>query len=438
MGYDADHAMARGEVGRVGVSVGSLEDMERLFDGIPLDSVSTSMTINATASILLCLYLALAKKQGVPFNQLRGTIQNDVLKEYIARGTFIFPPQPSMRIVTDIIRYCSEHVPKWNPISISGYHIREAGSSAVQEVAFTLSNALAYSKAVTDTGMSFDNFGGQLSFFFAAHNNLVEEIAKFRAARRLWAKLTRDRLGAKVGRSSMLRFHVQTGGSTLTAQQPNNNIVRVTLQALAAVMGGCQSLHTNSKDEALALPTEESATLALRTQQILAEESGVANTVDPFGGSDVIEEATDRIEEEAEALMNDIDKMGGSVKAIERGFFQRAIAESAYQYQRRIESKEQTIVGLNAYQTEEAHTPPTLRVDPQLETRMQENLTQLRHRRDSRKATQALGRLGGAAQATDENIVPFILDAVESLATLGEISDTLRGVFGKYQPSNEI
>lgn len=437
MGFDADNSMARGEVGRVGVSISSIEDMEALFQEIPLDQVSTSMTINSTAAILLCLYLALAKKKGIPFSKLRGTIQNDILKEYIARGTYIYPPQSSLRIVTDLISYCAKEVPQWNAISISGYHIREAGSDAVQEVAFTLSNAVAYSNAVIQTGLSFDDFAGQVSFFFAAHNDFLEEIAKFRAARRLWASIAKNRFGAKKERSRHLRFHTQTAGSTLTAQQPNNNLVRVTLQALAAVLGGTQSLHTNSRDEALALPTELSAMLALRTQQIIGEETGAANTVDPVAGSYTVERETDRIESSARALMDEIERVGGSVKAIEKGFFQRAIAERAYQYQRQIEMKERKIVGVNAYSSEKVHAPVILKVDPKLEDRQRERLKTFRLKRDSKRVGQLLETLERTAKSKD-NLVPTILEAIETHATLGEIADTLRRAFGTYRPQDSL
>ncbi|HLG20954.1 MAG TPA: methylmalonyl-CoA mutase family protein [Bdellovibrionota bacterium] len=437
MGYDSDHPMALGEVGRVGVAISSVEDMETLLQGIPLDQVSTSMTINSTAAILLCFYLAIAKRRGLSFKSLRGTIQNDVLKEYIARGTFIFPPGPSLRIVTDLIAFCAKEVPQWNPISISGYHIREAGSDAVQEVAFTMANACAYADATIRRGLEFDEFAGQLSFFFAAHNDFIEEIAKFRAARRLWAKIARERFGAKEDRSMLLRFHVQTAGSTLTAQQPNNNLVRVTLQALAAILGGCQSLHTNSRDEALGLPTELSATLALRTQQILAEESGVANTIDPVGGSYAVEAETDRIEAAAKNRLDEIEGMGGSLRAIERGYFQKSIAERAYQYQQEIERKERGIVGVNVYTTDAIHPPPILRVDPVLEKRRKARLAKLRNERDTPRTERALLHLGEAARS-EENLVPFILTAVEALATLGEISDRLRTVFGQYHSPDAL
>ncbi len=433
MGFDSDHPMAQGEVGRVGVAISSLEDMETLFQGIPLSKVSTSMTINSTAAILLCFYLALAKKQGSSFFDLRGTIQNDVLKEYIARGTYIYTPSHSLRLVTDLIAYCSEHVPKWNPISISGYHIREAGSDAVQEVAFTLANAKEYSKSVLARGLSFDDFAGQLSFFFTSHNDFIEEVAKFRAARRLWARMASETFGAKKQRSKLLRFHVQTAGSTLTAQQPNNNIVRVTLQALAAILGGCQSLHTNSRDEALSLPSEASALLALRTQQILAEESGVVNTVDPLGGSYLLENETTRIERSARILLEEIDRLGGSASAIEQGYFQKAIAERSYQVQQEIEKNERRVVGLNAYQTEEISASSSLKMNPVLETTRRKDLNRFRKERNAPNLHRSLTDLASAAKSST-NLVPFILKAAEARATVGEISDVLREVFGTYQP----
>jgi methylmalonyl-CoA mutase N-terminal domain/subunit len=435
MGYDADHPNARGEVGRVGVAISSIEDMETLFREIPLDRVSTSMTINATAAILLCFYVAVARRHGIGPEKLRGTIQNDVLKEYIARGTFIYPPKPSLRIVTDLIEYCAREIPLWNPISISGYHIREAGSDAVQEVAFTLANACTYAQAVMERGLKFDDFGGRLSFFFAAHNDFVEEIAKFRAARRLWARLARERFGALSDRSCLLRFHTQTGGSTLTAQQPENNLVRVTLQALAAVLGGTQSLHTNSKDEALALPTAEAATLALRTQQILAEESGVASSVDPTAGSYAIEAETARIERAASRLIDEVDRLGGSVAAIEKGLFQKAIAERSYAYQQEIERGERKIVGVNAYRTDAARTGTILKVDPKLEENQRARLARFRANRDATRTEKTLADLETAARGSP-NLVPFVLAAVEAHATLGEISDTLRRVYGAYEPGD--
>lgn len=433
IGYDSDDPMAAGEVGKVGVAIDSLEDMERLFEGIPLDQVSTSMTINAPASVLLAMYIAVAEKQGVPPEKLRGTIQNDILKEYIARGTYIFPPKPSMRLITDIFAFCAKEVPLWNTISISGYHIREAGSTAVQEVAFTLANGIAYVKAALDKGLDVDEFAPRLSFFFNAHNHFFEEIAKFRAARRMWARIMKERFGAKDPRSLQLRFHTQTGGSTLTAQQPDNNIVRVALQALAAVLGGTQSLHTNARDEALALPTEESARIALRTQQIIAYETGVADTVDPLGGSFYVEALTDKIEEEAVKYIEKIDEMGGAVAAVEQGFMQREIHRAALETQRRIESGEEVVVGVNRFRMEEEPEPQLLRVDPSLAKRQIERLKDLRSRRDAGKVEESLAALKRAAEGTD-NLMPYILDAVRAYATVGEICHALREVFGEYQP----
>jgi methylmalonyl-CoA mutase N-terminal domain/subunit len=431
MGYDSDSPRALGEVGKAGVAIDSLEDMEILFKSIPLDKVSTSMTINSTASILLALYMAVAEKQGVGFDKISGTIQNDLLKEYIARGTYIYPPEHSMRIITDVFAFCKSQVPKWNTISISGYHIREAGSTAVQEVAFTLANGLAYVQAAVDKGLDVDDFASRLSFFFNAHNNFLEEIAKFRAARRLWAKLMKERFKAS-DRNCMLRFHTQTGGSTLTAQQIDNNVVRVAYQALAAVLGGTQSLHTNSRDEALALPTEASATLALRTQQLIAYETGVADTIDPLGGSYMIESLTDQIEKKAMEYIEKIDQMGGAVKAIEAGFQQREIQESAYQYQKAIEDKRQIIVGVNEFAMKEEPVKDILKVDPALETRQKQRLKALRERRDNLKVAQAREALAVAARGSD-NLMPHILEAVRCYTTLGEISDSLREVFGLYQ-----
>ncbi|WP_435873872.1 acyl-CoA mutase large subunit family protein [Polycladomyces subterraneus] len=433
IGYDSDHPMAKGEVGKVGVAIDSLEDMERLLEGIPLDQVSTSMTINAPASVLLAMYIAVGEKQGVPSHQLRGTIQNDILKEYIARGTYIFPPQPSMRMITDVFAYCAEHVPKWNTISISGYHIREAGSTAVQEVAFTLANGIAYVEAAVKAGLDVDQFAPRLSFFFNAHNHFFEEIAKFRAARRLWARIMRERFGARDPRSWQLRFHTQTGGSTLTAQQPDNNIVRVTLQALAAVLGGTQSLHTNARDEALALPTEESARIALRTQQIIAYESGVADTVDPLGGSYFVEALTDRIEEEAVRYIQQIDDLGGAVAAVEQGYMQREIHRVALETQRRIESGEEVVVGMNRFQLKDEPQPPLHRVDPALERKQVERVQSLRARRDGQRVHETLAALKRAAEGTD-NLMPHILACVKAYATVGEICHALRDVFGEYQP----
>jgi methylmalonyl-CoA mutase, N-terminal domain len=438
IGMDSDHPLALGEVGKVGVAIDSLEDMETLFDNIPLEKVSTSMTINATAAILLCLYVAVAKKQGANLAKISGTVQNDVLKEYIARGTYIYPVRPAMRIVTDIFAWCRDNLPKWNTISISGYHIREAGSTAIQEVAFTLADGIAYVQAALDAGLAVDEFAPQLSFFFNAHSDLLEEIAKYRAARRLWAKIMRDRFGAKDSRSLLLRFHAQTAGSSLTAQQPENNIVRVAIQALAAALGGCQSLHTNSMDEALALPTEDAALIALRTQQILAHETGVTNTIDPVAGSYAIEHLTDEIEQGAVDYISKIDAMGGPLggmlRAIESGFVQGEIQKAAYDFQRAVESKEQIIVGVNDFIAEEERTIPTLRIEPEIERSQIARLNALRAKRDSAKTQSALAELQRRA-ATTENLLPAILDAVEALATVGEISDALRHVFGEYQES---
>ena len=434
IGMDSDHPLALGEVGKVGVAIDSLEDMETLFDGIPLEKVSTSMTINATAAILLCLYVAVAKKQGASLQKLSGTVQNDVLKEYIARGTYIYPVRPAMRIVTDIFAWCRDNLPKWNTISISGYHIREAGSTAVQEVAFTLANGIAYDQAALDAGLGVDEFAPQLSFFFNAHSDLLEEIAKYRAARRLWARIMHERFGVKDARSLLLRFHAQTAGSSLTAQQPENNIVRVAIQALAAVLGGCQSLHTNSLDEALALPTEDAALIALRTQQILAHETGVTNTVDPVAGSYAIEHLTNEIEKGALAYIEKVDAMGGMVRAIEAGFVQGEIQKAAYDFQRAVESKEQIVVGVNDFIAEEERSIPTLRVDAEIERSQIARLNALRAKRDSARTKSALVELQRRA-ATTENLLPAILAAVEAHATVGEISDALRRVFGEYQES---
>ncbi|HLZ52395.1 MAG TPA: methylmalonyl-CoA mutase family protein [Candidatus Acidoferrum sp.] len=434
IGMDSDHPLALGEVGKVGVAIDSLEDMETLFDGIPLEKVSTSMTINSTAAILLCLYVAVAKKQGANLARISGTVQNDILKEYIARGTYIYPVRPAMRIVTDIFAWCRDHLPKWNTISISGYHIREAGSTAIQEVAFTLANGIAYIQAALDAGLPVDDFAPQLSFFFNAHSDLLEEIAKYRAARRLWAKIMRDRFQAEDPRSLFLRFHAQTAGSSLTAQQPENNIVRVAIQALAAVLGGCQSLHTNSMDEALALPTEDAALIALRTQQVLAHETGVTNTIDPVAGSYAIEHLTDEIERGAVAYLSRIDALGGMLKAIESGFVQGEIQKAAYDFQRAVESREQIVVGVNDFIAEEARTIPTLRIEPEIERSQIARLNALRSRRDSARTRSALAELQRRATTT-ENLLPAILAAVESYATVGEISDALRRVFGEYQES---
>jgi methylmalonyl-CoA mutase N-terminal domain/subunit len=432
IGLDSDDPLAAGEVGKVGVAIDSLEDMERLFEGIPLDTVSTSMTINATAATLLCLYLAVAKKQGASSDKISGTIQNDILKEYIARGTYIYPPKPSLRLVTDTFAYCAREVPNWNMISISGYHIREAGSTAVQEVAFTLADAIAYVEAAMETGLKVDEFAPRLSFFFNSHNNLLEEIAKFRAARRLWARIMRERFSARDPRSLMLRFHTQTAGSSLQAQQPEVNIVRTTIQALAAALGGTQSLHTNAMDEALALPTEDAARIALRTQQVIAYESGVADTVDPLAGSYAIEELTSEIERRAADYIEKIDVMGGMLRAIETGYVQREIQDAAYAYQRAIETDEQIVVGVNRFQTEEETRVPLLRVDPAIEQAQVERLRALRERRDHEAAETALVRLEEAARGT-ENILPRILTCVESFVTVGEISHRLRRVWGEYR-----
>ncbi|MEZ5306492.1 MAG: methylmalonyl-CoA mutase family protein [Pyrinomonadaceae bacterium] len=432
IGLDSDDPLSAGEVGKVGVAVDSIEDMLTLFDGIPLDRVSTSMTINATASTLLCLYLAVAKKQGVAFDKVKGTIQNDILKEYIARGTYIFPPSPSMRLITDTFAFCAAEVPNWNTISISGYHIREAGSTAAQEIAFTLGDGIAYVAAAIETGLDVDEFAPRLSFFFNAHNNLVEEVAKFRAARRLWAKIMKDRFGAKNPKSLMLRFHTQTAGSTLTAQQPEVNVVRTTIQALAAVLGGTQSLHTNSMDEALSLPTMEAARLALRTQQVIANESGVADFVDALGGGYAIESMTDKLEALAIDYLDKIDAMGGMLKAIENGYVQREIQEAAYQYQKDVESKAAIVVGVNEFHIEEDHTIPILKIDPAIERDQVERLRAFRARRDSAKASAALARISEAA-AGEANLVPLILEAVESNVTVGEISHALRKVWGEYR-----
>jgi methylmalonyl-CoA mutase N-terminal domain/subunit len=431
MGYDSDHPMSEGEVGRVGVAVDSLEDMERLFDGITLEKITTSMTINSTAAILLAMYIAVAKKQGANLKKISGTVQNDILKEYIARGTHIYPPEPSLRLVTDVFAYCADNLPRWNTISISGYHIREAGATAVQELAFTFSNAIAYSESAVKAGLDFNKFGAQLSFFFNSHNNFFEEIAKFRAARRIWAKIARDRFGATNEEAMKLRFHAQTGGSTLTAQQIDNNVVRTTIQALAAVLGGCQSLHTNSKDEALALPTEESVQLALRTQQIIAYESGVADTIDPLGGSYFVEELTSSIESRVWEYLTKIDSLGGAVKAIESGYFQREISESAYKYQRGVESKEKIIVGVNEFVSEEKSKPEIFEVDPLVRERQIERLNTLKKNRNSQLVLDSISNLKHAANSR-ANLMPYIIQAVESYATLGEISDALRDVWGTY------
>ena len=432
IGLDSDDPLALGEVGKVGVAIDSIDDMERLFADIPLDQVSTSMTINATAAILLCLYLAVARKQGVSFDKVRGTLQNDILKEYIARGTYIYPPAPSLRLVTDIFAFCAREVPNWNTISISGYHIREAGSTAAQEVAFTLANGITYVDAALQAGLEIDDFAPRLSFFFNSHNNLLEEISKFRAARRLWARIMRDRFNARDPRSLMLRFHTQTAGSSLTAQQPEVNIVRTTIQALAAVLGGTQSLHTNSMDEALALPTEAAARVALRTQQVIAYESGVADTADPLAGSYAIEQLTSDIEARASEYLKKIDAIGGTLRAIETGYIQREIQESAYRYQRSIEHQEQIVVGVNKFQADEEEPVPTLRIDPGLERAQVERVRAVRAKRDSEQTEKALTRFEQAA-ATGENLLPHILECVEVFATVGEISSRLRRVWGEYK-----
>jgi methylmalonyl-CoA mutase N-terminal domain/subunit len=434
LGYDSDNPRCVGEVGRVGVAIDTLADMEELFRGIPLDRVSTSMTINATAAILLAMYIAVAKKQGVPPEKLSGTIQNDILKEYIARGTYIYPPRPSLRLITDTLKYCTEQVPHWNPISISGYHMREAGCTAIQEVAFALANGITYVQAAIDAGLAVDRFGPRLSFFFVAHNNLFEEVAKFRAARRLWYGIMRERFGARDPRTWMLRFHTQTAGSTLTAQQPDNNIVRVTVQALAAILGGTQSLHTNAKDEALALPTEASAQLALRTQQILALESGVADTPDPLAGSYYVEWMTDRIEQGALDYIERIDAMGGALAAIESGFIQREIQEAAYRYQMEVERRRRLVVGVNIYTAPEPPTEGILRIDPAAERRQIERLHRVRAGRDGAAVRAALARLAEVARG-NENLMPPILECVEAYATIQEICDVLRAQFGEHQES---
>jgi methylmalonyl-CoA mutase N-terminal domain/subunit len=431
IGYDSDHALSEGEVGKVGVAIDSIEDMERLFHNIKLEDVSTSMTINATGYILLSLYVALAKQQGADLKKISGTIQNDILKEYAARGTYIYPPKPSMRIITDIFEWCSKELPKWNTISISGYHIREAGSTAVQEIAFTLSNGKAYVQAALEKGLDINVFGKRLSFFFNAHNNLFEEVAKFRAARRMWARMMKA-LGATDEKAMMLRFHTQTGGSTLTAQQPQNNISRVTIQTLAAVLGGTQSLHTNGYDEALSLPTEEAARIALRTQQIVAFESGAVDTVDPLAGSYFIENLTDEVEQKAWELIGKIDAMNGSVAAIEQGFIQDEIARSAYEYQKGIESGEKIIVGVNKFTSKETGNTPVFKIDDSIRIIQSERLQALRNKRDAMKASENLQRISTAAK-DGSNLMPHVISAVENYCTLGEIADELRGVFGEYK-----
>jgi methylmalonyl-CoA mutase, N-terminal domain len=432
MGMDSDHALAKGEVGRVGVAIDSLADMQVLFAGIQLETVSTSMTINSTAAILLCLYVLVAESQGADRKKLSGTIQNDILKEYIARGTYIYPPRPAMRIITDVFAWAGRELPEWNTISISGYHIREAGSTAVQEVAFTLANAIAYVEAALAAGLEIDAFAPRLSFFFNAHNNFLEEVAKFRAARRLYARIMRERFGAKSDRSCMMRFHAQTGGSTLTAQQPEVNVVRVTLQALAAVMGGAQSLHTNGQDEALSLPSEMAARVALRTQQVIGYESEVAGVPDPFGGSDYIEALTDEIESAARASIAKIDALGGTLAAIEKGYMQREIQNSAYLYQKAVEENRQIVIGVNKFQTDETESAKGFRMDPLLEQQQVERLRAVRTSRSAEAASSALRQLELAAKST-ENLVPRILDCCRALVTVGEISDVLRTVFGEHR-----
>ena len=437
MGRDADHPLARGEVGRVGVAIGSLEDMETLLAELPLDKISTSMTINATAAILLALYLAAAERRGIGWDKVNGTIQNDILKEYIARGTYIYPPRGSMRIITDIFAFASREVPNWNTISISGYHIREAGSTAAQELAFTLADGIAYVEAALKAGLKIDDFASRLSFFFNVHNNFFEEIAKFRVARRLWARIMKERFGARDEKSMMMRFHAQTAGSTLTAQQVDNNVVRVTLQALAAVLGGAQSLHTNSRDEALALPSENSALLALRTQQVIAYESGVTDTVDPLGGSYYLETLSAELEKRTNQYLRKVDDLGGAVSAIERGYPQREIQNSAFIYQREVELKQRTIVGVNDFKSGSEPPGDILKVNPAIEEKQRARLGRIRTERNQAAASKALERIGQAARG-DENLMPVIIDAVRQWATLGEIADAMRAVFGEYHPTNEV
>ena len=437
IGYDSDHPLSQGEVGKVGVAIDSLADMEILFDGIPLDKVSTSMTINAPAAVLLAMYIAVAEKQGVSIEKLSGTIQNDILKEYSARGTYIFPPKPSMRLITNIFEYCAKEVPEWNTISISGYHIREAGSNAAQEIAFTIADGIAYVEAAIKAGLNVDDFAPRLSFFFNAHNDLFEEIAKFRAARRLWAKVMKDRFHATNPKSMMLRFHTQTAGSMLTAQQPDNNIIRVTLQALAAVLGGTQSLHTNSRDEALALPTEDAVRIALRTQQIIAYESGAGDTIDPLAGSYYVEAITNTLEKTAEEYLKKIDDLGGAVVAIEQGYIQQEIQNSAYTWQQEIEKGERIVIGVNKFTMKEPSPKGLLRVDPKVGAMQIQKITKLKAKRDQNAVDEVLIKLKSAAES-DTNLMPLILDAVKAYATLGEICDVLRGVFGEYQASVSI
>jgi methylmalonyl-CoA mutase N-terminal domain/subunit len=436
VGYDCDHPMAHGEVGKAGVSISTLRDMEDVFDGIPLEKITTSMTINAPTNVLLAMYIAVAQKQGIDQSKLGGTVQNDVLKEYVARGMYIFPPKPSMRMVTDIFEYCSQHMPDWNTISISGYHIREAGATAVQEVAFTFANAIAYVQAAMDRGLDLDKFAGRLSFFFAAHSNFFEEIAKFRAARRLWARIMRERFGARNPTSWTLRFHTQTSGVSLTAQQPHNNIVRVALQALSAVLGGTQSLHTNSFDEAYALPSDQAVLVALRTQQIIAYESGVVDTVDPLAGSYFVEYLTNEIEEKAAKYIEQIDSAGGAVAAIEKGFMQREITESAYRYQREVESKKRIVVGVNEFVTEDEIPIRILQINPEIEKKLVQRLQQIKRERNNAEVDDALKKLHVAAESEEKNLVPFVLKAVNKYATLGEICGVLREIFGEHEPSS--
>lgn len=432
MGYDSDHPLAEGEVGRVGVAIDTLADMETMLDGIPLDQISTSMTINAPAAVLLAMYIAVAQKRGVPVEMLSGTVQNDILKEYLARGTYIFPPEPAMRLVVDVIEYCCRFLPRWNPISISGYHIREAGADAVQEVAFTLANGIAYAQAAVDRGLSVDDFAPRLSFFFNAHSNLFEEAAKFRAARRLWAEIMKERFGARNPRSCVMRFHTQTAGSTLTAQQPELNIVRVAYQALAAVLGGTQSLHTNAYDEALALPTEDSGRIALRTQQILAYETGVADVIDPLGGSWYVESLTRSIYQRAKEYIARIDELGGAIRAVEQRFMQREIEDSAYRYQQRVESGEKVVVGVNRYRSDDGAVPVLLRVDPEQERAQVERLQAARRGRDAAAVQAALKQLRAAAEGRD-NLMPYLVEAVHAYASVGEICAVLRDVWGEYR-----
>ena len=432
IGYDSDDPISYGEVGKVGVAIDTLADMEILFDKIPLDKVSTSMTINAPASVLLALYIAVAEKQGISKDKINGTVQNDILKEYIARGTYIYPPKASMRLVTNIFEYCSKEIPKWNTISISGYHIREAGSTAAQEIGFTLSNGIAYVEAALRSGLNIDDFGKRLSFFFNAHNDLFEEVAKYRAARRLWAKIMKERFSAKNPKSMMLRFHTQTAGSTLTAQQVDNNIIRVTLQALAAVLGGTQSLHTNSKDEALALPTENSVRVALRTQQIIAEESGAANTIDPLAGSYYIETLTDKIEKEAQEIIKKIDSLGGMVNAIENGYVQSEIQKAAYEFEKQLESGQKTVVGVNKFTVEEDENPELLKIDMKIQNEQIKFLNKVKNERNNKTVYDKINELKYAAKGND-NLMPFILNAVKAYASVGEICNSMREVFGEYK-----